>query len=446
MRKLNLFFKRGGPQKKSTKVVFVSQKKEIERRQSPNVLGKKRKGEKKEMSTIYANKKGNKIVSFKLRAFLGRDESGKQLFKFKTWKVPEGMTEKKAYKEAQKEADAFEKDLLIKKKNNEILFDKSKITISVFIEKYIYPEIKKTCKPTTIEFKEMFFQQIIDLMGNEILSNINAVKIKQYIKKWEERFEKRNNKMPSAQTKRHLIVQLNSIFKTAKKERIIEYNPVLEIETPSVKRKQVDALNKTESIDFVRFAGTKEPRLELMYYILITCGLRRGELFGLTWDCIDFKEKLLTVKQNVTYADHQVNIGTVKTPTGEYRKIPLTDPLIKLLQEFKASEFQDRKFNKKAFLFHTEGDYLFPQNPTYITKRMKKDIKKLDISDVSPHDLRHTAATLLLHSGADVKTVQDILGHADSSTTLNYYVKGDINKMREATNNAFNFKTDYKGE
>ncbi len=58
---------------------------------------------------------------------------------------------------------------------------------------------------------------------------------------------------------------------------------------------------------------------------------------------------------------------------------------------------------------------------------------------MSPHDLRHTCASLLLQSGADIKSVQDILGHADASTTLNFYVKSDMANIRTATANAFNW-------
>ena len=58
---------------------------------------------------------------------------------------------------------------------------------------------------------------------------------------------------------------------------------------------------------------------------------------------------------------------------------------------------------------------------------------------MSPHDLRHTCASLLIQSGADVKSVQDILGHANASTTLNYYVKSDTETMRYAAMQAFDF-------
>ena len=90
-------------------------------------------------------------------------------------------------------------------------------------------------------------------------------------------------------------------------------------------------------------------------------------------------------------------------------------------------------------MFHSDTSPLLPRDPTYITKHMRKFIKKIGLPDMSPHDLRHTCATILLESGADIKSVQDILGHADASTTLNYYVRSNIDAMRNATEKAFDF-------
>jgi site-specific recombinase XerD len=71
---------------------------------------------------------------------------------------------------------------------------------------------------------------------------------------------------------------------------------------------------------------------------------------------------------------------------------------------------------------------------------MKKLMKKAELPNMSPHDLRHTCATLLLQNGADIKSVQDILGHADARTTLTFYARSDLERMRSSLESTFNFQ------
>ena len=127
-------------------------------------------------------------------------------------------------------------------------------------------------------------------------------------------------------------------------------------------------------------------------------------------------------------------VGLPKTEAG-IRDIPLTDGMMKLLQEYQKEE----NAAATAYVFHSETSPFDPHHPDFVTGHLKKFMKKINLPDMSPHDLRHTCASLLLQSGADIKSVQDILGHADASTTLNFYVKSDMNNMRRATANAFNW-------
>ena len=88
---------------------------------------------------------------------------------------------------------------------------------------------------------------------------------------------------------------------------------------------------------------------------------------------------------------------------------------------------------KEAFIFPGESDLFTPRDPNAVTRRVKRFMKRNGLPDLSPHDLRHSCATLLLSQGADIKSVQEILGHADASTTLNFYVKADLRQMQAAT-------------
>ena len=92
---------------------------------------------------------------------------------------------------------------------------------------------------------------------------------------------------------------------------------------------------------------------------------------------------------------------------------------------------------QSQFLFYAGESLDIPQNPTYITKHMKKFMKRVGLPELSPHDLRHTCASLLLQSGTDIKSVQDVLGHAEASTTLNFYAKSDLSLIRDSFNRTF---------
>ena len=126
-------------------------------------------------------------------------------------------------------------------------------------------------------------------------------------------------------------------------------------------------------------------------------------------------------------------ISTPKSATS-IRTIPLIPSTLQLLQQLKSQIRQEHPKTslKEAFVFPSEDDLFAPRDPNAVTRRVKRFMKKNNLPDLSCHDMRHSCATLLLAHGADIKSVQQILGHADASTTLNFYVRADLKQMQDA--------------
>ena len=292
---------------------------------------------------------------------------------------------------------------------------------------------------STIVFRRYLLLVILDYLGDFNLTDINDRRVGGDLDYLKNTYKTKQNKHPSKQTIRYHYSTLNLIFKYALKMNYVVENPVQKVDSPRLAKHKVDALTIGEVQVFIKEVAKLPQQQRLMYELLLTTGIRRGECFGLQWGDIDFTNKTICIERNVTYtAQNGITVGLPKIATG-IRKIPITERVLALLTNYKTREERLFTLTNETFLFHSDTSPLLPRDPTYITKHMKKFIKKIGLPDMSPHDLRHTCATILLESGADIKSVQDILGHADASTTLNYYVRSNIETMRNATEKAFDF-------
>lgn len=393
------------------------------------------------MASIYPNRKNGKIVSFKFKAYLGRDENGKQVFKCTTWIPEKAMGENKLIALAEKEATIWEHNLLCTLAEEKRATSPEEITFKDFVEKKWFPtELNNTeHRNSTIAFRQYLLIVIVDYLGKFKLKSIDSAKIEEYLDYLKNTYRTKQNAQLSQQTMRHHYCTLNLIFDYAVKLNYVPVNPLVNVRTPKLLKHKVDALSKGEVLKFIKEIENLPLMQRLIYTILLTTGVRRGECFGLQWGDIDFDNHLIRIERNVTYTTLKgISVGLPKTNTG-IREIPITDGLRSLLTNYKLSESGKFALTDNTFLFHDASSPLMPRDPTYITKHMKKFMKRIGLPDMSPHDLRHTCASLLLQSGADIKSVQDILGHSDASTTLNFYVRSNMESMRESTIKAFDF-------
>ena len=165
-------------------------------------------------------------------------------------------------------------------------------------------------------------------------------------------------------------------------------------------------------------------RMDQLYLsIVIFTGMRRGEVLGLRWEDFDLMGNVIHVQRNATYTNNQPFIGTPKTRSG-YRDVPIIPDLLA----------HSLPMGEKGFVV-SQKDPEKPLTLTVFRCMMKRINASVDLHGATSHVFRHTIGTMLNDTGADVKTIQSILGQSDFKTTMDRYVHPRDNKKQEAIKN-----------
>lgn len=394
------------------------------------------------MAAIIKNEKDGKIISFKFKACLGRDDCGKQVFRCTTWHVPEDMSSTKAQKAAEKAAaqwekevrDEYEKDLRAPERVKQREIERTQTEFSRFALDTWFPLRVNDGqhKHTTVDFYRHTTNRVAEYFKGRTLQSISSIEIQKFLNFLRTDYRTKQGKPVSDKTVRHSYCVLVLIFGFAAEQELILKNPMDKVDCPKLAKKKVNAFTQEQAQLFLNQLDDCPLDFRCMMYLLITTGLRRGELLGLQWQDVDFNELTIEVQRNVTYSpDKGIIIDTPKTDNSA-RVVPLLPFVAALLSEYMRTA--PAGVAGAALMFPGDKDSGSPRAPSALTQRVKRFMRLHGLPDMSPHDLRHSCATLLINSGADIKSVQEILGHTNASTTLNFYVRSDLEQMKAATN------------
>lgn len=383
------------------------------------------------MATIVPKKnKSGEIISYKVMVCVGRDEQYKQIWRTCTIKRPEGLTPAKERKEIERQADAWAEEQKAEYACTNSKEDKTKITFESFIREHWWPDhvMDGTHKPTGVTFFKYMSDDIIAYFGpRKKLSQIDAETIKRYVKFLNTEAKTQKGEPYSAESVVHHYNTLRSILEYARRFRYIPANPCQDLsskEKPHKKAKKVDFLDADKAREFIRCLESEPLFWRAYANVLITAGLRRGEATGLQWRDIDPDKLTLSIARNVTVDKTNPNGFSVgSTKTDKTRIVPISRRVYILLMELKHEREKQlqMKLMPTMFIFSRPSNPQMPLYPTTPTRWLRRFVKKHNLPDVSPHDLRHTAATLALESGSSLKQVQELMGHADPSTTMQFY-------------------------
>jgi integrase/recombinase XerC len=201
---------------------------------------------------------------------------------------------------------------------------------------------------------------------------------------------------------RRKVAALRALFKFLREEEVLQTNPSIRLRTPKVKQRLPEVMSEEKTnalIDTVAEQPARERDLAFLE-LLYGCGIRVGELVGINLEDLDLKQGWLLVRGK----------------GNKEREVPVGERAIAAIEAYR--EKRDARPGERALFVNSRGARLNDRQ----VRRLVKMYALLATGDstVHPHSFRHAYATHLLNDGADLRTIQELLGHARLSTTQKY--------------------------
>lgn len=339
-------------------------------------------------------------------------------------------------------------------------------TVADYVETWISlntPGMKHKYKESTVGALR---NHVVPVIGTLELSAVRPDDVQQVMSKIAERSESLCAKVRQAMRK---------VFRAAKQNGLIDADPCEELKGRGKKKKRVRPLSP-EQVQTLLDAVADTPA-ETFVRLALYAGLRREEALGLQWDSVDLDSPVpsLTVERTVTFAGNRPVLDDDLKSTAAYRTIPIPKQLSEHLQKIKIA--------CEGSGFVLTGSKSLPTNSywknlwRYVTARQAGEasyrkttggkVEKVMFQrelgaksrggdfyysidfHVTPHQLRHTYCTTLILSGANIKRVQYLMGHADIRVTLEIYshlIENSPEALVDEISLAFEVKNEVKTE
>lgn len=344
---------------------------------------------------------------WQVRVFRGRDASGKKKFHIQTVKGT-----KKAALQVAREIEAAI--------STGTYAEPSKMSVEDFLTGWLNDTASQRLRERTLEsYRKLVSTYIVPALGDTKLSQLSLPDIDQLYADMG-RVQRGKKKGLSARTVRYTHSVLRSALNHAVKGRLLSHNPTDHATLPRQDRKEMLCLKPTEANAFLRAA--REDRWHALWEILVLSGLRPGEALGLKWS--DINGNSIGVQRTLARAGDQWLTTEPKTRRSR-RTVPLADSTMKALQTHRRHQAEEKlklgsHYHDNDFIFaNTSGMPLDIKNLT--ARHFRKVLAAAGLAKIRLYDLRHTAATLMLEAGVNMKVASERMGHSTIVLTMDTY-------------------------
>ena len=235
-------------------------------------------------------------------------------------------------------------------------------------------------------------------------------------------------------TVRNLHALLHKAIGQASSWGLVPRNVVDLVSPPRASRYEMVTLTEEQTRAFLEAAAGE--RLEALYVLAITSGMRQGELLALRWSDVDLEKATAQVRQSVQFVQGGGYVFTPPKTAKSRRKVELTKVAVAALRRHRARQLEERLaaaggWEDLGVVFANEVGR--PTDGTNLAERSyRRILARAGLPTIRFHDLRHTAATLMLGGGVHPKVASEMLGHADVRITMDLYQHVTPTMQREA--------------
>lgn len=310
--------------------------------------------------------------------------------------------------------------------------------VKEFSKRWIDEYAKKNLSPITVKgYERELDNWIIPSLGNITLGKLMLMHLIKFYNSLDDakRLDGREGKL-SGRSKNNIHRILSSMLNDAMQWQLIPYNPVSRVQPPKQEKHKAKFYDEVQSVKMIACLDKEELKFKTAVYIAILTGRRRGEILGLEWKDIDFDKNEISIERTSVYTE-DFGVFTKSTKTeNSLRTVSLPNELAVVLKKHQ-KEYKEQKL--KCGELWNDSDRLMiqwnglPMFPSTLSQWFKKFLKRRNLPLITFHQIRHTSATLLISQGVDIATVAKRLGHAQNSTTLNFYTHAMHSEDKVAT-------------